>query len=165
MSATTAPANSATATIFRMVSRGYTSSWLDAMAEYEIARAEWEALPGEAEETNEAWLVMADLQFHMIGEMPAPDAGALLWKMEALWGDDPGGSYSRHVPQIMADAHRLLGKGELDILLAAIPALPRAVLARLAAHMIERLDELDGDPDLEEPGDHEAAHGEHRGTP
>lgn len=37
----------------------------------------------------------------------------------------------------------------LDLLLGSVPSLPRAILARLTARMIERLDELDGDPDLE----------------
>jgi hypothetical protein len=32
---------------------------------------------------------------------------------------------------------------------AAIPSLPRAELARLTEHMINRIDEIDGDPDLE----------------
>ncbi|WP_324748799.1 hypothetical protein SH591_08760 [Sphingomonas sp. LY54] len=38
----------------------------------------------------------------------------------------------------------------LDALLAAIPSLPRPVLARLVARSIERMDEMDGDPDLED---------------
>lgn len=38
----------------------------------------------------------------------------------------------------------------LDLLLASVPSLPRAILARLTARMLERLDELDGDPDLED---------------
>ncbi len=37
----------------------------------------------------------------------------------------------------------------LDLLLAAVPSLPRAILARLTARMIERLDEIDGYPDDE----------------
>lgn len=37
----------------------------------------------------------------------------------------------------------------LDVLLASVPSLPRALLSRLTARMIERLDELDGDTDLE----------------
>lgn len=37
----------------------------------------------------------------------------------------------------------------LDLLLAAIPSLPRPFLARLTARLIDRLDEVDGDPDLE----------------
>lgn len=36
----------------------------------------------------------------------------------------------------------------LDVLLASVPSLPRALLARLTARMIERLDEIDGDPGL-----------------
>ncbi len=37
----------------------------------------------------------------------------------------------------------------LDVLLASVPSLPRALLSRLTARMIERLDELDGDRDDE----------------
>jgi hypothetical protein len=42
----------------------------------------------------------------------------------------------------------------LDLLLASVPSLPRAILARLTARMIERLDELDGDPGLEPKTDY-----------
>ncbi|MES3084953.1 hypothetical protein O6X71_19385 [Sphingomonas faeni] len=35
------------------------------------------------------------------------------------------------------------------MLLASVPSLPRALLSRLTARMINRMDELDGDPDLE----------------
>ncbi len=38
----------------------------------------------------------------------------------------------------------------LDVLLATIPSLPRPILARLTARLIDTLDELDGDPDLED---------------
>lgn len=38
----------------------------------------------------------------------------------------------------------------LDVLLASVPSLPRAILARLTARMIERVDELDGDLELED---------------
>lgn len=41
----------------------------------------------------------------------------------------------------------------LDMLLGAIPSLPRHVLTRLVDQAIERMDELDGDPDLEPNGD------------
>ncbi|WP_345865799.1 hypothetical protein [Sphingomonas qilianensis] len=34
-------------------------------------------------------------------------------------------------------------------LLRIMPSLPRAALARLTACMIDRMDEIDGDPDLE----------------
>lgn len=37
----------------------------------------------------------------------------------------------------------------LSVILSALPSLPRPVLGRLTARMIERMDELDGDPDLE----------------
>lgn len=38
---------------------------------------------------------------------------------------------------------------DLSALLAVIPSLPRPILSRLTARMVERLDEIDGDPDLE----------------
>jgi hypothetical protein len=38
----------------------------------------------------------------------------------------------------------------LAAMLAIIPRLPRPLLARLAARLIERLNEIDGDPDLED---------------
>ncbi|HEY5082705.1 MAG TPA: hypothetical protein VII91_12460 [Bauldia sp.] len=41
----------------------------------------------------------------------------------------------------------------LDVALAVIPSLPRPILAQLVARAIERLDEMDGDPDLELTGD------------
>lgn len=41
----------------------------------------------------------------------------------------------------------------IEALLSAIPGLPRPVLARLTARMIDRLDEIDGDPDSEPNGD------------
>lgn len=43
----------------------------------------------------------------------------------------------------------------LDVLLAAIPSLPRPVLARLTARMVDRLDELDGNSDFEPDADAE----------
>lgn len=38
----------------------------------------------------------------------------------------------------------------LDALLSAIPSLPRPVLRHIAERAIERLDEIDGDADLED---------------
>lgn len=35
----------------------------------------------------------------------------------------------------------------LDVLLASVPSLPRALLSRLTARMIDRMGELDGDID------------------
>ena len=51
-----------------------------------------------------------------------------------------------------------IGALPLEAMLSAIPSLPRPILARLTAHLIERMDELDGDPDLEDddPADCEA---------
>ena len=37
-----------------------------------------------------------------------------------------------------------------NALLALIPSLPRAALARITTRMIDRMDEIDGDPDLED---------------
>lgn len=37
----------------------------------------------------------------------------------------------------------------LDVLLASVPSPPRALLSRLTARMIDRMDELDGDADME----------------
>lgn len=36
-----------------------------------------------------------------------------------------------------------------SVMLAAIPSLPRAELAQLTMRMIDRMDDIDGDPDLE----------------
>lgn len=41
----------------------------------------------------------------------------------------------------------------LDRLFAVLPSMPRPILARLTAQLIERLDELDGDTDVETNGD------------
>jgi hypothetical protein len=38
----------------------------------------------------------------------------------------------------------------LDAALAMLPSLPRPVLSRLVTRMIERLDQIDGDPEIEE---------------
>lgn len=38
----------------------------------------------------------------------------------------------------------------LDALLTVLPSMPRPMLARLTARLIERLDEMDSDPDLED---------------
>ena len=51
-------------------------------------------------------------------------------------------------------ATRAYEAAPLNVLLATIPSLPRPILARLTARMIDRLDEIDGDPDLE-PDDHD----------
>lgn len=41
----------------------------------------------------------------------------------------------------------------LDVILSAIPGLPRAELGRLVDRAIDRLDQLDPDPDIELNGD------------
>lgn len=42
----------------------------------------------------------------------------------------------------------------VDLLLSAIPSLPRPALARLVDRAIEQMDDDDGDPDYEEDHDH-----------
>lgn len=44
------------------------------------------------------------------------------------------------------------GASALPIALAVIPSLPRPLLKRLVSRAIEHLDEMDGDPDLEDDG-------------
>ena len=44
---------------------------------------------------------------------------------------------------------RCSGLAGMSTMFAAIPSLPRAELARLTERMIDRMDEIDGDPDLE----------------
>ena len=46
-------------------------------------------------------------------------------------------------------ATRAYEAAPLDLILSALPTLPRPILSRLVARAIERLDEIDGDPDLE----------------
>ena len=56
----------------------------------------------------------------------------------------------------MATRHRMGASAPtlpLDVLFAALPSLPRRILSRLTACLIERLDEMDGDPDLEPEDD------------
>ncbi len=40
-------------------------------------------------------------------------------------------------------------RAPVSIMLEAIPSLPRAELSRLTMRMIDRIDDIDGDPDLE----------------
>ena len=51
------------------------------------------------------------------------------------------------------DRRRWVTSGSLEGMLAAIPSLPRPELARLVQHAIDRMDDIDGDPDLELNGD------------
>ncbi|MEG8041321.1 hypothetical protein QP164_00240 [Sphingomonas sp. LR59] len=46
-------------------------------------------------------------------------------------------------------------------LFAAIPSLPRAELARLTMQMIDRMDDIDGDPDLEHLRDEDEDNHDH----
>ena len=43
----------------------------------------------------------------------------------------------------------------LDLILDAIPSLPRPLLARMVQRLIDRIDEMDGDTDVEANGDEE----------
>ncbi len=40
-------------------------------------------------------------------------------------------------------------RAPVSVMLAAIPSLPRAELAQLTMRMIDRMDDIDGDPELE----------------
>ena len=51
------------------------------------------------------------------------------------------------------DRRRWTTGGSLEGMLAVIPSLPRPALARLVQHAIDRMDDIDGDPDLERNGD------------
>lgn len=51
----------------------------------------------------------------------------------------------------------------IDILLSAIPTLPRPILSRLTARLIDRLDEIDGDCDLEDDDADESVEDDPRG--
>ncbi len=46
----------------------------------------------------------------------------------------------------------------IEAVLSAIPQLPRPALNRLVARMIDRLDDMDGDHDLEPDADDEDSH-------
>lgn len=75
-----------------------------------------------------------------MGQLNAPSAA---WSRARLpWRR----SRRRH----WARANDLAG---LTTMFAAIPSLPRAELARLTTHMIDRMDEIDGDSELELNGD------------
>lgn len=52
----------------------------------------------------------------------------------------------------------------LSLILNAMPSLPRPLLSRLVANLIERLDEMDGDPDREDD-DHGGGNVEDEGEP
>lgn len=55
----------------------------------------------------------------------------------------------------MAHPHYVGGPSgsPLSAALSVIPSLPRPLLTRFVARAIERLDAIDGDPDLEDGGD------------
>ena len=46
------------------------------------------------------------------------------------------------------DRRRIVPVGSFESMLAVIPSLPRQSLARLVQQAIDRMDDLDGDPDL-----------------
>lgn len=51
------------------------------------------------------------------------------------------------------DRRRLIAGVSLEGMLAVIPSMPRPALARLVQQAIDRMDDLDGDPDLGPNGD------------
>merc|ERR1739841_397843 len=51
------------------------------------------------------------------------------------------------------DRRRWAAGGSLEGMLAVIPSMPRPALARLVQQAIDRMDDLDGDPDLGPDGD------------
>ena len=51
------------------------------------------------------------------------------------------------------DRRRWVAGGSLEGMLAVIPSMPRPALARLVQRAIDRMDDLDGDPDFEPCGD------------
>ncbi|MDT7536157.1 hypothetical protein OVY48_22435 [Sphingobium sp. SA2] len=51
------------------------------------------------------------------------------------------------------DRRRIVPVGSFESMLAVIPSLPRQSLARLVQQAIDRMDDLDGDPDLGPDGD------------
>jgi hypothetical protein len=55
--------------------------------------------------------------------------------------------WRRHRIRAWSRRNSIAGTGSL---FAAIPVLPRAELARLTERMIDRMDQIDGDPDLED---------------
>jgi hypothetical protein len=52
-------------------------------------------------------------------------------------------------------------RAPVSIMLTAIPSLPRAELARLTMRMIDRMDDIDGDPDLEHLRDDDEDNNDH----
>ncbi len=62
-------------------------------------------------------------------------------------------------------ASRAIQPQPFETLLAALPSLPRLILSRLVARMIEHLDHLDGDPDLEPEMDYGIDDVNHDGDP
>lgn len=58
--------------------------------------------------------------------------------------------WRRHRTRAWSRRNNIPGTGSL---FAAIPVLPRHELARLTERMIDRMDQIDGDPDLEDPRD------------
>lgn len=66
-------------------------------------------------------------------------------------------------PQRRSRAHRPWARQEpprrpVAQLMAALPTLPRHMLSRLTTALIDRMDEIDGDPDLEETHDQEGTY-------
>lgn len=70
----------------------------------------------------------------------------------------PRRSRHRRNPQFRRDRRPKIAFASLEAALAIIPTLPRSMLARLTERMIDRMDEIDGDPDFEPEEDVDGAH-------
>jgi len=64
-------------------------------------------------------------------------------------------AYLRHRRAHWTRANRRRRPSSARDMLALIPSLPRSVLSRLTEAMINRMDDIDGDPDLEDGHDAE----------
>ena len=67
----------------------------------------------------------------------------------------PARPYRRHRRVRWMRRDRRVRPSAARDMLAAIPGLPRPVLVRLTAAIINRMDDIDGDPDLEDGHDAE----------
>ena len=65
----------------------------------------------------------------------------------------PWPRYGHRQAQRRRRPRRGLRTPDLALMLTVIPSLPRSTLSRLTTAMIDRMDEIDGDPDLEDLGD------------
>jgi hypothetical protein len=116
----------------------------------ERARAERRLDEAQGEFDRRVWRKSDALRLMLL--TPAPDLDALACKLEASVTDEIEGldAAAEYLAAMRDDARRLADEG---LCLDAILSLPRPLLADLAERAIERLDETDGDPDVELNGD------------